>query len=287
VDAAPAEARFAQHAAEWDVDVHEKRETPSSLLGFGTQAGRPVVLKVVRPAADEWLCGEVIRAFGGHGMVHVYQHAPGAALMERLMPGTPLASLALAGRDDEATEIMAGVVRQMSPGPVATGAVPTVRDWGEGFDRYLASGDTQISRALVEQARAEHAELAAAQRGVRLLHGDLQHYNVLFDERRGWTAIDPKGVIGEPEYELGAMLRNPTEAPHVFASRPAVERRIANLSAALNLDALRIARWAFAQAVLSAVWSVEDGERVDGTNAALQLADAIRPVVFTYARSRR
>ena len=42
-----------------------------------------------------------------------------------------------------------------------------------------------------------------------LLHGDLQHYNVLLDKDRGWVAIDPKGVVGELEYEVGALLRNP------------------------------------------------------------------------------
>ena len=67
------------------------------------------------------------------------------------------------------------------------------------------------------------AELCASQRGVRLLHGDLQHYNVLFDRRRGWVSIDPKGVLGEPEYEIGAALRNPAR-PALYAVRAIVER---------------------------------------------------------------
>jgi len=44
----------------------------------------------------------------------------------------------------------------------------------------------------------------------RLLHGDLHHDNVLFDSRRGGLAIDPKGVIGELKYEIGAALETPT-----------------------------------------------------------------------------
>lgn len=47
---------------------------------------------------------------------------------------------------------------------------------------------------------------------------DLQHYNVLFDDARGWLAIDPKGVVGEVEYEIGAILRNPIERPDLFAA---------------------------------------------------------------------
>jgi hypothetical protein len=33
-----------------------------------------------------------------------------------------------------------------------------------------------------------------------------------------WIAVDPKGVIGEIEYEIGASLRNPYENPEIFAS---------------------------------------------------------------------
>lgn len=41
-----------------------------------------------------------------------------------------------------------------------------------------------------------------------LLHGDLYPDNIL-SSQRGWLVIDPKGVIGEREFELAAFLRNP------------------------------------------------------------------------------
>jgi streptomycin 6-kinase len=41
---------------------------------------------------------------------------------------------------------------------------------------------------------------------------DLHHYNVLSDSGRGWLAIDPKGLVGEVEYEVGAAIRNPIDA---------------------------------------------------------------------------
>jgi streptomycin 6-kinase len=271
----PVEERFAQHAREWGVTVDHSIETPSSLVAFGRRGDLPVVLKVVRKPGDEWHSGEVLRAFGGRGVVPVYEHVPGAMLLQRLQPGTPLVRLALDGRDDEATAILADVIRRMSPSHERLGAFPTVQDWGRAFDWYLASGDRQIPLALVQQAQEQYAELAESQRDVRLLHGDLQHYNVLFDHDRGWTAIDPKGVVGELEYEIGAMLRNPGARPDLFASAGIVERRIACFNARLGLDPDRVLRWAFAQAVLSTIWSVEDGDPVDATNSALMLATPI------------
>lgn len=112
-----------------------------------------------------------------------------------------------------------------------------------------------------------------------LLHGDLQHYNVLFDNERGWVAIDPKGVVGELEYEVGALLRNPFELPELFTNRATVERRLKILMTHLPLDSARALNWSFAQAVLSAIWTVEDEHTLEPNNSALQLARTLKPML--------
>lgn len=103
--------------------------------------------------------------------------------------------------------------------------------------------------------------------------------NVLFDSDRGWLAIDPKGVVGEVEHEIGAALRNPFEQPDLFASRSTIERRLKQFTRRLNLDYERTLAWGFAQAVLSAIWGIEDGFVVDATNPSLRLAEVIRPML--------
>jgi streptomycin 6-kinase len=155
----------------------------------------------------------------------------------------------------------------------------TVWDWAKAFGRYLATGDNQVPKQLVGSAHRLYLSLCASQRGPRLLHGDLQHYNVLFDSERGWLAIDPKGVVGEVEYEVGAILRNPIERPELFTSPATIERRIKQLTAKLNLDHERVLAWGFAQAVLSAIWDIEDGFPLDTMNPALRLASAIEPML--------
>ncbi|HEV2664844.1 MAG TPA: aminoglycoside phosphotransferase family protein, partial [Blastocatellia bacterium] len=220
------EKRVEERIRDWGVVVQDTLETQTSFLAFGKRGDQPVVLKVIRQPGDEWRCGAVMAAFGGRGMARVYEYIEGAALLEWLNPGTSLASIALDGRDEEATEILADVIDRMScphelsdePSREALKAFVSAQDWGMGFQRYLASGDRQIPASLVEQGRRFYFDLCASQRNVRPLHGDLQHYNVLFDSDRGWLAIDPKGVIGEVEYEIGAGLRNPYEKPELFAS---------------------------------------------------------------------
>ena len=277
--------RIQRPAREWGVVVAEGCETESSLIAFGTRENKAVVLKVIKRPGDEWRSGEILAAFDGHGVARVYQHQPGAVLMERLNPGTSLVDLALNGRDEEATEVLAGVIQQMSARVSAMSslelpqACATVEDWAKDFRSYIASGDVQIPSDLVAAGQRVFTTLCASQRQPRLLHGDLQHYNVLFDSVRGWLAIDPKGVVGETEYEIGAVLRNPFEQPELFLSRSTLERRLKQFTDKLNLDYERALAWAFAQAVLSAIWSIEDGFAVNKMSPALRLAGVVRPML--------
>lgn len=254
------------------------RETPDSRIAYGWRDGQPVVLKVLRRPGDEWFSGEVLAAFGGRGVVPIYEHSEGALLLDWLRPGGTLVHLALAGRDEEATAILADVIRRMPVCP-RTVHCPAVEDWSAGFERYRDSGDHGIPGCLVEEAGDRFRALCASQREPRLLHGDLHHYNVLLDARNGWAAIDPKGVFGELEYEIGAALRNPVEHPACFVPRAVLERRLKQFAQSLNLDSGRTLGWAFAQAVLSAIWEFEDTGTVEPGNPMIPLAESIRPML--------
>ena len=271
--------RVEERIRDWNVVVHDTLETQTSFVAFGARVNQPVVLKVIRQFGDEWRCGEVLDAFDGRGMVRVYDYIEGAVLLERLNPGTSLATMALNGSDEEAAEIIAEVIQRMAHPSESLHGFVRVEEWGKGFHRYLASGDNQIPSRLAEKGERWYSKLCATQKDVRLLHGDLQHYNILFDRQRGWIAIDPKGVVGEIEYEIGASLRNPVENPELFASQKRVEARLKRYESKLKLDSKRALGWGFAQAVLSAIWTVEDGFAVDGRNPALMLANAIEPML--------
>jgi streptomycin 6-kinase len=264
---------------DWRIDVDETLETQSSFLSFGRRDSRPVVLKVVGADGDESRSGEIVEAFAGRGVVRVYEYAEGAMLLERLSPGDSLARLVLEGRDEEATDILADVIANMLPPRRPVAGVPTVPEWAKAFDRYAASGDRQIPTDLLEEGRRVYSELCGSQSRPRLLHGDLHHYNVFFDSQRGWLAVDPKRVVGELEYEVGAALRNPYERPELFLEPSTIEKRLDRLALKLHLDVERMLAWSFAQAVLAAVWAVEDGFAVEPTHPCIVLADTIRPML--------
>lgn len=269
-----ARARLREQARRWGVVVDTVHETHSSLIAYGRRSTTGVVLKVVKREGDEWHSGEVVEAFGGRAIARVYEHTAGALLLDRLTPGQALVEISRGGDDERATEIAASVIAAMTPN-APPARCSSVGEWGVGFDRYLEANDARVPRSLVIRAREVFANLCGSQRESRLLHGDLHHYNILFDVDRGWMAIDPKGVVGEREYELGAFLRNPMEDPSLFGNPRVIERRLEQFTAALSMDGTRVLRWAFAQAVLSAIWDWEDGVPGDRPPPVLLLADSI------------
>jgi streptomycin 6-kinase len=228
------------------------------VLADGTEA----VLKLGVPHRELLTEMEALRLFDGQSCARLLRCEPeaGALLLERLRPGTMLAALA---DDEAATRIAADVMQALwRPAPVEHG-FPTTGEWMAGFGRLRASyagGTGPLPRQAVERAEGLAAELSARAAPPVVLHGDLHHYNILAAERAPWLAIDPKGVVGEPAYEPGAWLRNPW--PVVFGwpdLRAKTARRVAVLAEQLGLPAQRIAGWGYAQIVLSAWWSLEEG----------------------------
>ncbi len=183
----------------------------------------------------------------------------GILLLERLTPGTPLSTLA---DDAEATQIAATVMRRLWRTPPPHHAFPTLADWAAGLstyrERYPDAGP--IPAPLLSKAERLMADLLHSAEASNVLHGDLHHFNILAAGPAQWVAIDPKGVGGEPAYEVARFLHNP---PGVLAQPGAarlVRQRVDVMTEALALDRRRVLAWGFCKTILSAWWGVEDGE---------------------------
>jgi streptomycin 6-kinase len=272
-------------AARWSLRVGPP--FPSLSYNYAAPAegpgGERLVLKVGVPVAELLSEVEALRLFGGRGAVRLVDADAewGTLLLERLEPGTQL--LALCEKDDEAaTRAAAGVMQRLWRPVPAAHSFPTAADWGRGLRRlreHFGGGTGSFPRRLVEEAESLFAGLLASSDEPVLTHGDLHHGNVLAAAREPWLAIDPKGLVAEPAYEVGALLRNPL--PQLLRWPQPVrvtERRIAQLSEELGFDRARIRGWGVAQAVLSEWWSIEDtGESGKFNFAPAEILAAAKP----------
>jgi streptomycin 6-kinase len=228
--------------------------------------GSPAVLRLGLPQADHQAVeSAVLQAYAGRGAVRLIAHDPerGALLLQRADPGRQLRDL-VPGDDERATAAIVAVVRALHAAPLPGGhTVPPLRRARAAFTEYLAqqAGDDVLPRRLVQAAASLFDELVASAGDPVLLHGDLHHNNVLSDERSasGWVAIDPHGWVGDRGFDVGAMLYNPD--PHVRSEAllRLVPGRIEQLAAGLDLPVDRVVAWGFVMAMLSQVWTVQDG----------------------------
>jgi streptomycin 6-kinase len=264
--------RIAQFERRWSLQV----QPPFANLSYNYVAparrtdASQAVLKLGVPNAELLTEIEALRLYDGQGIARLLEADPaqGALLVERLLPGTPLTAV---GDDDEATAIAAHVMRQLWRPLPPQHAFPSVAGWAGGLERMRARYDGStgpLPAGLVTHAERLFHDLLASSGAPVLLHGDLHQDNILAAQRKPWLAIDPKGVAGEPAYEVGALMRNPRPLP-----APILARRASILGEVLGIDRARILEWSFAQAVLSAWWNVEDHGR--GWEGAIYVAEQV------------
>jgi streptomycin 6-kinase len=228
--------------------------------------GARLVLKVRFPDDETPTEREALRLFEGRGAAQLIDsdEEQSALLLERLEPGTKLSELC--ETDDEgATSAAVNVMRSLHRPAPRVHDFPTVARWGEGFSRHRArfgGANGPLPARLFDEAEALFRELNDSAAEPVLLHGDLHHGNIIAARREPWLAIDPKGIVGEPAYEVGALLRNPIGRILSWPNLTRVmERRVRQLSDELGFERERVRGWGVSQAMLAAVWSCEDGMR--------------------------
>lgn len=269
-----------QLARQWEVTLGPPfglsyNYVAAALRSDGTEA----VLKVGFP--DAALAREIqaLRLYGGDGICRLLEadETRHAMLLERLRPGEMLAELARTD-DAAATRIGAEVMRTLwrpVPDSAEGGALQPIAEWFRAFDRHRAAygGAGPLPASLLDRAESLAAELLASAPSVVLLHGDFHHYNVLSARRAPWLAIDPKGMTGDPGYEVGPFLLNPNQESW-YGKPDVLRRRLDILADELAYDRARLRDWGFAHALLSACWSAED--HGDGWQGAVAAAEVLR-----------
>ncbi len=251
-------------ADRWSLTLEPPFELSYNYVSPAVRAdGLEVVLKIGLPFSEFSSEAAALAIYNGSGIVKRIAFAPdlNAMLLERIRPGMLLSEL---GDDDRMTGVAAHVMSRLWVPAPAEHAFPTTSDWAGGLGRLrerFNGGTGPIRSRLVDKADSLFSELHASEGERVLLHGDLHHFNILRGQREPWLALDPKGLIGEREYEIGALLRNPDlEKLDDRALMKLTLRRIALLSEIFGFDRQRLTAWCFAQDVLSVWWGIEDNE---------------------------
>ena len=215
-------------ARDWGVSLGER--LVAGRFSFVAFAGEDAVLKVV-PIEDDEADHEAdaLELLDGDGAVRLLRRdrARRAILIERARPGFDLSHLS----EHEAIRVaISSALKVWRPAEKGR----PFRWIGDLVPRWL---DNAGDHYLVRQAKEIYATMQP--KDTTLVHGDFHHHNMLSHGDR-WVVIDPKPMVGEPEFDVPTFLWNPIGH---LPTRESVEVWISAFAEA-GLDANRLRKWA-------------------------------------------
>jgi streptomycin 6-kinase len=201
---------------------------------------------------------KALRHYRGHGTVALIDadSTTGWLLLQRCMPGTPL----IHHQEQDAIPIAVSVMQQLWHHPPQVDEFLQVSHWLKKLDTLHRSTlvNQHVPSILQDFAHQHAVSLLQQTYQPVLLHGDLHYQNILHHQDR-WLAIDPKGVIGPPEFELASFMRNPQcVQQNPTQERRAIARNIDQMIELTQFDRQIVVSWAIVQAVLWVYWYLED-----------------------------
>lgn len=214
------ENRLHRLASAWNLAVGQTYAdaTEAVVVNVTLRDGSPAVLKLVVPQSAGAVRHEatVLRLCDGRGCVKLLRHDldEGALLLERLGPSLSQLSLPIRERH----QILCSTVMQVWR-PAQDSGLPTGADQARKLSTFIAENWETLNRPCSRDA-VDHA-LECAQRRARahheqravLVHGDVHQWNALAspDGKGLFKLVDPDGVLAEPEYDLGVIMREDPE----------------------------------------------------------------------------
>jgi streptomycin 6-kinase len=230
---------------EWRITVGRPyRDATEAFVAEATLAdGTPAAVKLLLPRDGSAARSEIttLRLTDGRGCVRLLREDAGrsALLLERLGPSLHDLAVPLARR----REVLCSVAEQVwRPAPDC--GLPTGADKARLLADYLTRTWAELDRPCSERAVAhalrcaEHRVAAHDPERAVLVHGDVHEWNALRADG-GYKLVDPDGLLAEPEYDMGALMR---EDPRDWLEGGAHDLTH-RLAARTGLDATAIWEW--------------------------------------------
>ncbi|HET8893682.1 MAG TPA: aminoglycoside phosphotransferase family protein [Gaiellaceae bacterium] len=234
---------------EWGITLGNVYEhsTEALVIDVTCVDGTPAVLKLIVPRDGDAAANEItaLRLADGIGCVRLLraQAERGALLLEQL--GRPLYMLGLPIRTRH--EILCATAALVWR-PALDCGLPNGADKGRWLAEFIAASWNELDRPCSERA-VDYALACARRRSEAhrdersvLVHGDVHEWNAL-ESNGGFKLVDPDGLLAEPEYDMGILMRE--DPADLLVGDPRERSRW--LAAHMELDELAIWEWGVAE----------------------------------------
>ncbi len=221
--------------------------------------GSLAVLKIGLPVDDKEIYSEAacLRHLDGDGTVRLLAEDRDsmALLIERAVPGHDLKQIFEKDPAQSVSVAIAALKRIVRDPPRDQSELVDFRYW---YRRLNDAEGNEFPYSYAAKA-LKIFESSTADKP-KLIHGDFHHANILSCGRNAFTAIDPKGVIGDVRYDIAVFLKNHYGwLARRKAARDDLESAVIKFADAFAISPEGIRQWGFAQMVLSSYWTFTEG----------------------------
>ncbi len=248
---------------DWNLKIGKPYDLSYNYVAPATRnTGDKLVIKIDFPGNEGYL-SEVaaLKLFNGEGSINLISSNDEnmTMLLEQAVPGKRLNKLS---EDETQTKILASIIKRISRKVPEKHDFKLVSELSSHIPKYkkrFSGSNNPLSLYLLDKTEFMLNGLISSTSNIVVMHGDLHQGNILSSDREGWLAIDPNGIVGDPCFETGAMMRNPypTLAKKTNLKEILI-KRIEILADELNFERNRILQWSFVQTMLSIIYRIED-----------------------------
>jgi len=253
------------YAGKWDLTSLQLIPSYSANLVFTCTSEKygNAVLKIGNPAyittefhtLIQYNGGRFCRAFDA-------DMENGAILEEHVQPGNPL-------REEPSLtkrlSVFCSLYKDLHITPVNSERYPTYTGWVDRITEHMSKRQDGKELYLhMKKAQEICTSVTALYSQKMLLHGDFHHDNILLGHNGEYRIIDPKGVIGDPVFDVPRFILNEfgdeITAEELYKK---INDIIFILEENLNIPNDIVRKCLYVETVMGACWCAEDGASPD------------------------
>jgi len=178
-------------------------------------------------------------------------------LEECVKPGNPL-------RDESSLDNRLSVFCSLYKGlhitPAKEDIYPTYTEWVGRITAYMSKRQDCIQLyAYMKKAKGICLSVSTLYSQKMLLHGDFHHDNILLSNDGGYIIIDPKGVVGDPVFDVPRFILNEFDDEITTELYKKINDIICTLEKNLHIPNDILRQCLYVETAMAVCWNIESG----------------------------
>lgn len=241
--------------------------------------GERAVLKIGNPRFGEFAAEiHALMEFSGRGLCKLYasDEENSVILEECIEPGLTLREEVSL---DKRLSVFTSLYKQLHIPSTNPDSYPSYLDWVCRITDYMSNRQDCVEfYTYMKKAKDICLSVSNSYTRQMLLHGDFHHDNILLRSDGKYIIIDPKGVVGDPVFDVPRFILNEFDQDITADTYQKIIYIIDSLEKSLSLPREILKQCLYVETAMAVCWDIQDGALPEGDGRlmeTIELAEAI------------